>query len=277
MNNNYKIYQKLLKLKECKTLSFSQLNKSTYFANVLQELLDRKIIKEYSPRNGQWSYSVFDEENLNKLIIKYRCEPIKKEIDKVQATELFGNAHSANDSKYPSVPIRTTIKGTKLNNIDIYKICKTGMALYLPINENLNKWELNGAICLIENQRFFWEAEKVFKADFYLYLQGNFNNKIADWLVLQQKKNNSFIYFGDYDPTGIKIYLRLKQRIPQCEFYIPKNFEKLLDKYGNKNDLTKQHRDFYKLLENNDDITLKRIRIAFEKTGKTMHQEALLI
>ncbi len=125
MNNNYKIYQKLLKLKECKTLSFSQLNKSTYFANVLQELLDRKIIKEYSPRNGQWSYSVFDEENLNKLIIKYRCEPIKKEIDKVQATELFGNAHSANDSKYPSVPIRTTIKGTKLNNIDIYKICKT--------------------------------------------------------------------------------------------------------------------------------------------------------
>ncbi len=276
MSNNQNIYQKLFKLKTNQTLPSSQLEKPAYFANILRELIDRKIIKKISPRKGQWSYSVINDKALNSLLEKYNSPPIR-DIDKVEATKYFGNAHLATDSKYPSIPIRTTTKGVKLNNIDIYDICKNGLALYLPINDKLNKWNLTGTICLIENQRFFWEAEKVHKADYYLYLQGNFSNKVLEWLISQNKQDNSFLYFGDYDPTGIKLYLRLKQHIPQCNFFIPDNFEELLDKYGNKNDLTKQYRDFNNLLKNEKNKDIAQLRKAFEKTGKTMHQEALLI
>jgi hypothetical protein len=89
-------------------------------------------------------------------------------------------------------------------------------------------------------------------------------------------KKVPLIYCGDYDPSGIKLYLRIKKHLPDCEYYIPDNFEELLNKYGNNKDLTKQQRDFSELLIDNDTI-IQRIRKAFEKTGKTLQQEALLI
>lgn len=281
-NNTTNIYNKLIKLMEQGRVTASEFDKPNYFAPVLKNLLDRGIVQRYPSGGGHWSYRLLENDKLAKTIDYYaRHAALPETMDKVQATQYVGDAHAATASKYPSVPLRVVTPNSFLHNdkgqiINAYDVCKHGLAIYLPVNEALRKWWLNGTICLVENQRFFWEAEHVFNADYYLYLQGNFNTRIADWLGSEDMHGNSCFYFGDYDPTGIKLYLRMKTRITHCQLFVPDDFEELLAKYGNKNGLTKQHRDFYRLLTT-DDQAIQRIRKAFEATGKTLHQEALLI
>jgi Wadjet protein JetD, C-terminal len=281
MKYNKGIISKLEKLRDDSRVPVSFFQNPGYFREVLDNLCARKIIKSIPTRKGQWEYRLKNSQALEKLIECFQKQSSSTEnIDKVEATRITGDAHAANQSKYPSIPLRVTKKNTTIKHyhdiIDAYKICSKGMALYLPVNTDLGEWELNGSICLVENQRFFWEVEKIYKADYYIYLQGNFSNNIVKWLISSSMQKNPLIYFGDYDPTGIKLFLRIKKRIPHCEFFIPDNFEDLLKKYGNKLDLAKQHRDFNNLLDT-DEPTLQRIRRNFEKTGKTLHQEALLI
>jgi hypothetical protein len=282
MKHNKNIISKLEKLRNELTLSASLLEKPGYFSEILTELLARKIIDKIPTRKGQWGYKVKKVQVLETMLKEYYNKEfsIPERIDKVEATRITGSAHDANESKFPSIPLRATMENTIIkhgsNVIDVYDICSKGVGLYLPINTELEEWELNGKICLIENQRFFWEAEKVVQADYYIYLQGNFSNNIVKWLILPNMKKTSLIYCGDYDPSGIKLYLRIKKHLPDCEYYIPNNFEELLNKYGNNKDLTKQQRDFSELLIDNDTV-IQRIRKAFEKTGKTLQQEALLI
>ena len=282
MKHNKNIILKLEKLRDSSIVPASLLEKSEYFSDILTKLLARKVIDKIPTRKGQWSYQLKKVQVLDQILTKYyeKESSIPERIDKVEATRLSGNAHDAKESKFPSVPVRVTKKGITIRHedktIDAYGMCSVGMGLYLPVNNDLGQWELNGKICLIENQRFFWEAEKVVQADYYIYLQGNFSNNIVKWLISPIMKTNPLIYCGDYDPTGIKLYLRIKKHLPHCEFYIPNNFDALLNKYGNNKDLAKQQRDFAKLLTNNDPI-IQRIRNAFEKTGKTLQQEALLI
>ena len=282
MKRNKNIISKLEKLRDSSIVSASLFEKPEYFSTILNKLLARKVIDKIPTRKGQWGYQLKKVQVLDKILTEYykKESSISERIDKVEATRLTGNAHDAKESKFPSFPVRVTKKGITIRHedktIDAYGICSIGMGLYLPINDDLGQWGLNGKICLVENQRFFWEAEKVIQADYYIYLQGNFSNNIVKWLISPNIKKNPLIYCGDYDPTGIKLYLRIKKHLPHCEYYIPNNFETLLNKYGNNKDLAKQQRDFAKLLTNNDP-KIRRIRNAFEKTGKTLQQEALLI
>lgn len=279
----HKIFKKLIQLKDQGALPVAQLEKPAYFENTLQNMLAGNIIRKHSFRRGAWVYQVINNEELANMIEKLAkdSDPFPPERDKVLATQLTGDAHKSTVSKYPSVPIKTITSGNMLKSdsnemIDPYTICRYGAAVYLPINRELRAWSLTGTICFVENQHVFWEAEKICHADFYLYLQGNFSNNIADWLRSFAADNTQCFYLGDYDPAGIKIYLRLKKSLPHCYFYIPDNFEELVGQFGNPCDLAKQHRDFYHLLESNDP-SINRIRKTFEKTGKTLHQEALLI
>ena len=282
MKHNKNIISKLEKLRDSSIVPASLFEKTEYFSVILNKLLARKVIDKIPTRKGQWGYQLKKVQVLDKILTEYyeKESSIPERIDKVEATRITGNAHDAKESKYPSIPLRVTKKGITIKHgnkiIDAYGICSTGMGLYLPINDDLGQWELNGRICLVENQRFFWEAEKVIQADYYIYLQGNFSNNVVKWLISPSVKKNHLIYCGDYDPTGIKLYLRIKKHLPHCEYYLPNNFEDLLEKFGNSKDLTKQQRDFAKMLTNNDP-GVHRIRNAFEKTGKTLQQEALLI
>lgn len=280
--NNIRILKKLHKLRKYGYVNASFFESTAFFKDVLENLLARLIVQKFPARQkGGWQYRLLNMEALNKVIEFYEKQPVApKTRNKVEATRLTGNAHTANESKYPSLPLRVgrdnalVFNGNKM--IDAYSVCKAGAALYIPINPALNTWQLEGSISLIENQHFFWEIDTFYVTDYYLYLQGNYSNRILEWLASPGMRIHSFIYFGDYDPTGIKLYLRIKERLPNCEFFIPDNFEELLEKYGNDFDLTKQHRDFNKLLEY-DDPGIVYLREMFEKTGKTLHQEALLI
>jgi hypothetical protein len=282
MRHNKNIISKLEKLRDRSIVPASLLENPEYFSNILTKLLARKVIDKIPTRKGQWGYLLKKNQVLDTILTEYyeKESSTPEKIDKVEATRLTGNAHDAKESKFPSIPLRGTRENTIIKHgndiIDVYDICSKGMGLYLPINIELGKWELSGKICLVENQRFFWEAEKVVQADYYIYLQGNFSNNIVKWLVSQNIRKTLLVYCGDYDPTGIKLYLRIKKHLPECEYYIPDDFEELLNKYGNNNDLTKQQGDFSELLANSDPV-VQRVRKAFEKTGKTLQQEALLI
>jgi len=282
LNKNIRTLKKLHKLRKYGYVNASFFESTAFFKDVLNNMLARWIIQKFPARQkGGWQYKLLNMEALNKVIEFYEKQPIApKRRNKVDATRLTGNAHAANESKYPSVPLRVAgmdklvFRGNQM--IDASAVCSTGAALYLPIEDNKSVWTMEGSISLVENQHFFWEVNKICHTDFYLYLQGNYSNKILEWLASPEMRNNFYWYYGDYDPTGIKLYLRIKERLPNCEFFIPDNFEELLEKYGNDFDLSKQHRDFNKLLES-DDPDIVYLREIFEKTGKTLHQEALLI
>jgi hypothetical protein len=277
---NKKILKKLQVLKIEKRVPSVFFDKPQFFRKCLEELKLRKII-EYVPgnRKNSWYYRLLDENRLDTYIETFNIVP--ENMDKVQAAEFTGDAHNADDNRYPSVPVRVfseqitfTIDSMPL---DGFTVTKNGGALYLPFNEQ-TALPISGPhlFCFVENQRVFWEVEMVVPdTGCVFFMSGSFSSVLAQ-NIADTLSSGKFLFLGDYDLAGLIFYLRLKKFFPGVQFYIPDNIEELFLKFGNKSDLTRQS-DFFSSILSSEEKDVVFLRNLFEKTGRTLHQEALLI
>lgn len=140
-----------------------------------------------------------------------------------------------------------------------------------------DKWHTKQPIGLVENFDLIVYADQYFeKTNFQgslIYYSGWLSNKFMNWLT-EIKRAPSYVIFPDYDIVGIKNYLRAKEKLgDSLSIYIPENMEELLLRFGKGLD-SKSNRN---AIESSNDIDAIRLYNILLRTGRTLHQESLLL
>ncbi|OJJ19979.1 hypothetical protein BKI52_16005 [marine bacterium AO1-C] len=100
----------------------------------------------------------------------------------------------------------------------------------------------------------------------------NQNKHLIQWL---QSIANPYIHFGDFDPSGIGIYMNeFKKHLGEkANFFVPPKIEKLIH-YGSKKRYALQRENFDPQLITEEN--LKRLRQIINQNRKALEQELLL-
>lgn len=159
--------------------------------------------------------------------------------DEVKRSEL---ALISGDSKIRSVNVFT---GFLINTYDdIYGTLNgQGISLkptygsFIFINDYKNFVIPEDIIVIIvenfENFKYIESQKYLFPKDNKLFIWRYQNNALSEWL---KNLPNNYIHFGDFDLSGLSIYLNYKEKRKNLSssFLIPDNIEELIEKYGNR-------------------------------------------
>ena len=124
-------------------------------------------------------------------------------------------------------------------------------------------------VCLenFENLIYFKSQTKYFQDENILFVFRN-----SAMLKFIEELENDIIYFGDFDLAGIFIYeTQVLARSKKVKFYIPKNIENLIVKYGSKSLYSKQYNKYKSLKSKNKDI--ENLINIINKNQKVLEQE----
>lgn len=90
-----------------------------------------------------------------------------------------------------------------------------------------------------ENFKYIEHQKDLFKTKNNLFIWRYQNNALSEWL---SDLPNKYIHFGDFDLSGLAIYINLKQKRKHTNssFLIPDNINELIKKYGNRDRYLKQ-------------------------------------
>ena len=248
-----KYMQTLLKLKEQKELNFSNVPKE-----LLNNLLDEKLVfvKTITGRKKRViTTDVFFE--------------VYKNLEDIQsATTRNELVNEKNHSKSKKISVQNglyvngncEILGVKFPLFDKSAVFLKEIPV---IDENI-------LIVVVENfeNLIFWENQlSYFQKENILFV---FRNK----MMLEFIKNikNKIIYFGDFDLAGIDIFqTQVKTKNKNIVFFIPKNIEELIKKYGSRELFSKQWNK-YKNIRSEDDKIQQLINLII-KHQKGLEQE----
>lgn len=111
-----------------------------------------------------------------------------------------------------------------INEHNNFKIPEDITVIVVENFENFKYIELQKNIFPIEKKLFAWRFQ---------------NNGLSEWL---SELPNKYIHFGDFDLSGLAIYLSYKQKRNNLnsEFLIPDNIENLIERYGHRERYFKQ-------------------------------------
>ena len=243
----------LLKLKEFGELNFSQVPKI-----LIKQLQDEFLIeiKTISAKK-------------KKIVVKEQFYEVYKDIEKIQISDTRTDLIKANS--HTKVKKISPQDGLYVNgNCTIANITLPlfeNSALFLKDIPKLSKDIL--IICLenFENLIYFKSQTKYFQYENILFV---FRNSMM--LKFIKELENKIIYFGDFDLAGIFIYET--QILPRCkkvQFYIPKDIENLIIKYGSRDLYSKQYTKYKNFKSTNKNIE-KLINI-INKNQKVLEQE----
>lgn len=108
--------------------------------------------------------------------------------------------------------------------------------------ENGTTWQLSSqakTVVTIENADTFVRPLSELPGDVVVFADGKMSKYQIDF-VGQLSANAKLLHFGDYDPVGLSEYLRLKDRVPSAELYIPDNIKNLFKTHATKTILLKK-------------------------------------
>lgn len=91
--------------------------------------------------------------------------------------------------------------------------------------------------------------------------------------------SNAYLHFGDFDPSGISIYIhefRNKLSPERCSFFVPENIEELINRYGSTSLYDKQVFQLQNLKADDYPDVAALIRL-LHHYGKGLEQERLLL
>ncbi|RYM34192.1 hypothetical protein ERX46_09550 [Brumimicrobium glaciale] len=130
----------------------------------------------------------------------------------------------------------------------------------------------NVTVVGVENAKNFSQIEEqkqLFKDINPLFVSRYPQNQNKDFIQWMKSIPNDYLHFGDFDFAGIGIYLNeyKKKIIGKSSFFIPKNIDIILSKYGNR-----KRYDIQKMNFNQEDIKDEKLLglvylIALEKKG----------
>jgi len=127
-----------------------------------------------------------------------------------------------------------------------------------------------------ENFRYIEKQKYLFKNIKPLFLSRYPQNQSKDMLKWLQTIPNNYLHFGDFDFSGIGIYLNEYQKYlgGKTEFFVPENMEQMLEKYGNNELYNTQKVNFN--AENITEENLKRLFSLIHKYKKGLEQEIFI-
>ena len=247
--SEFKRYKKLLELKSAESHLFRNFSQQ-YFAEDLSNLINLQAVQKRVIAKSSKIY-VLKESLIDKYLDSIFPSGKPSENPNHQEAALHSkDAHKAKKRDVVSINIRSTLSRfilSKTNcSLDIGPHCESGLAYCLPIYSEQENWSFSGTVCTVENLDNFWKAEREIKADLYLYLAGNFSDQILQYLASENLENCKFIHWGDYDPVGLRHYLKIREACgkDRSELYLPDNIDELI-KSGNESRVEGQKLHFH--------------------------------
>lgn len=139
-------------------------------------------------------------------------------------------------------------------------------------------WTIAGTLAIVENLECFLHFERLgVPADGALYAGGRLSDRALTWLASEPMGACRFIHCGDYDPTGLAEYLRLRERLgARARLHVPDGLEGLLATYGNA-DLLRKSTQLLARLRSSGEPLVSRIVTAMDNAGCGLEQEVLLL
>ena len=279
--------EKLITISREETVSIGQF-KSKRNKDLLKIFLDENILQKSKKRNSFIVYTNNIEQLRNFIRERYgivNLEEYLKLLNNPVSTK-SESAQIASDSKikrtkvYSGFFVRTyaDINGN-LNGERISLKTLKGSSLFISDFMDLVIPE-NVTIVGIENPETFYKIEN-YKQYFDniepLFLLRFNNNAFIEWL---QQIQNKYLHFGDYDLSGIAIYIleyRNKIDFRRCSYFIPNNIDKLINDSKNYTDYVNQLNDpKVKGLDFDKYPEIKDLVKIINKNRKTIEQEALM-
>jgi hypothetical protein len=139
---------------------------------------------------------------------------------------------------------------------------------------------LTGRWVLIENPALFFHHGQVFGPETSAILtNGIAPKRLLNWLHGQDPARVQLLHAPDYDPIGLKEYLRLCNKLgDRLELFVPDGIAQLLERYGNP-DLVKPARQQGALrsVAAAPYGAVRRLHALLVKHGAGLEQEALLL
>ena len=127
-----------------------------------------------------------------------------------------------------------------------------------------------------ENFRHIEKQEYLFEDTKPLFVSRYPQNQSKDLIKWLQSIPNKYLHFGDFDFAGIGIYLNEYKKYlnKKAELFVPKNIEKMFEKYGNKELYNHQKYTFDD--ENHIEDNLKWLISLIHKYKKGLEQEIFI-
>ena len=270
----------LVKLQGAGSLTSSTLPKTA--KPDIDNLIQMGVIQR-TPSGAGFRYSVADSEALRNIISARKFEgDIESLTPKARAVALHGDAHRGRDDSLLLMLAGTeenTVWTNGVDELDVFDYSSRFGVASLVAKKGDN-WRTNKPIALVENLDLLVYAKAYFdKIGFdgtVLYYSGMVSGRLLDWLH-ETPRAPSYVMFPDYDIVGLANYLRIKQRTGNLlRIYIPSNLERLLSAYGHESTLSDSKAD-RSAIESTSDKDVLSVYNLMLKTGKTLHQEALMI
>lgn len=232
--------KKLQQLIDLGEMSYSQFNK-----NSIDTMLEEGVLEICHLSRSKKHIKIKSKEYLNNyLFTNYHINNLNDYIE-VLSNEEASRADLSIASSNSKIKKETIFTGFLINTYqDIFGTLNNKELLLKPtkgsfifINDYKNfKISEDINIIVIENFENFKHIElqkNLFDTRKNLFIWRYQNNALSDWLSLLP---NKYIHFGDFDLSGIMIYLNLKKKRNNINssFFIPKDIENLLVKYGNR-------------------------------------------
>lgn len=153
-----------------------------------------------------------------------------------------------------------------------------GLLAFLLRTDSL--YELHGRIATVENPTVFTSFDSLNTGlSFALYARGCFSRRVLSWLARQAATGLEIIHFGDYDPVGLKEYLKLRAACGErVSLYLPEDLPALFRKYSNPKLLQRRKSQFLlQRLRKTEDRSVRKVIRLIEETNAGLEQEALLV
>jgi hypothetical protein len=140
-----------------------------------------------------------------------------------------------------------------------------------------SRWRCSGLVATIENEEAFWSHHKVLPdIDLAIYARGRMSERLLSWLASDELGGCRFIHWGDYDPTGVAEYVRLRNAcLGRVTLHVPVDIEALLARYGKRELVEGQVSALQSLRSDSDDVVQQLVRL-FDLHRRGLEQELLL-
>ena len=275
------IAEKLILLYNGEKIAASKIRHS-----LISEMLDNGILKKHiQGRNKAWIYCS-EQQQLNDFLQNhYGISDLQNYINTLQNNDLTRADAIAVSSDSKLKKIRT-FKGFLINCYHPIQATINGKSITLNPTEGIFQFiydfenftiPQNITVAGVENPENFRYIEKqkhLFENIKPLFVSRYPQNQSKDLLKWLQSIPNKYLHFGDFDFSGIGIYLNEYKKYlgGRASFFVPENIENLISKYGNKELYDKQRNNFN--LQSEDNL-IKLIEIIC-KHKRGLEQEILV-
>ena len=256
--NEIAIYLKLKKQSQHESAIKSILN-----TNIFKMLLDTGTILKVAKGRGA-IYSIVKGKEFDQFFSNHYTEIEDSEPSRIT------NAVKYNNSKIRSKGEQIVfLRGFALADVNYESIDLDFHTKKFGVFATQLKNLKTRKLCYVENLKCFLIAEKLLGSDFvFIHPYGRPSKELIQKLKVEQ-----FLFFPDYDYTGLNDYLRCKKTLALTDLYVPDNYEAVLKQKAKAQ--IKDGQKIPKEVLTSEDEKVKNISKLLQKSNLFLEQEVL--